>query len=233
MPMAQHPQQHSQLTEAVHKALAATVVGELWHGTPPEQLTWRQMAEGCMWGMFLSLPMHVRVVGAWVAHASAACQRALRSQQASGIYTMGLVSAWWNGQTAASQQEYANSRAAATALFSVDWALPGPGSSCSRHPTPPPDSTTHQLSIELFRSGFGHELVMVQLVGVRPRCTGTWRVGFPPVSNPLTFSSDLGFAWLKGAGWGILTCWFDWQGRISRTLTVTLTFWGGAASCWV
>lgn len=89
--------------------------------------------------------------------------------------------------------------------------------------TPPAHSICQELSIAPFRCGFGQDSVTFQLGGVGVECTGTWRVGFPPLSTPLTFSTDLGFAWLKGAGWGILTCWFDWQGQISQTLTGTLT----------
>jgi hypothetical protein len=89
--------------------------------------------------------------------------------------------------------------------------------------TPPAHSICQELSTALFRCGFGLDSVTLQMGGVCSRCTGTWRVGFLHLSTPLTFSTHLGFAWLKGAGWGILTCWFDWQGQTSQTLTVTLT----------
>jgi hypothetical protein len=100
--------------------------------------------------------------------------------------------------------------------------------------TLPAHSMRQELSIALFRSGFGQDSVTFWRVGVGVECTGTWCVGFPHLSNPLTFSSDLGFAWLKGAGWGIRTCWFDVDRQTSQTLTGTLTLWGvPLVSCWL
>jgi hypothetical protein len=79
----------------VREALDATVASELWPGVAKEVVTGKQVAEGCAWGLFKSLQLRVRVVGAWRAHAPEELREDLRDQQAVGNYTVGLVKEWW------------------------------------------------------------------------------------------------------------------------------------------
>jgi hypothetical protein len=113
------------------------------------------------------------------------------------------------------------------ALVTVGLALPPPYDPAPGLHTSPAVHSTFQIWI---RTRFSNFLAGRSVFN----STGTWRVGFPHLSNPLTFSSDLGFAWLKGAGWGIRTCWFDVDRQTSQTFTGTLTFWGvPLVSCWL
>jgi hypothetical protein len=116
-PIAQHPQLATVVTKALRLAWPDIVESELWPEVHKDHVTWKQMAEGCMWGLFKSLELKVRVAGAWLAHAPAASQRALRNQQAAGNYNMGLVQKWWDDLSNAHRVEYGNSREAAVALF--------------------------------------------------------------------------------------------------------------------
>lgn len=116
-PLAQHPQLATKLTDRVREALAATVDSELWPDVAREVVTWQQVAQGCVWGLFMSLQLHVRVLGAWRAHAPEALRETFRQQQAVGDYTITMVKEWWEGLSKEQQAEHSTSREAATTLF--------------------------------------------------------------------------------------------------------------------